>query len=195
MKTVKSFSLELFHSLRHILTIPLIAIILSFIGWVNYEKIQSIQDTQSRLQTNNQLQQAVQRLHADYLRANPQELEKNLHKANLLLLQNFTDLTQWAQAIQTRGKTWNLQTQYRITDTKRIPSPLKGVKLVPLEILITSKGTQSAYRPYLQLLKFVTESGPRVDIHQVTIMGDGLKANHLKIELSVWMKTIESVKL
>jgi len=195
MNTFKNFSLGSLHNLKSPMTISLLAVILSFIGWVNFDKIQSIQNTQSRLYANLKLEDDVHQLRSTYFQTDPNRLEKDLHRANLLLLQNFTHLTEWAQMIQTHGKAWNLHTQYRIIDTKRIPAPLEGVRLVPLEILIIAPGTGSAYRPYLNVLKYISESGPRVDIHDVTITGDGHRANHLKVGLSVWMKTIESVKL
>ena len=72
---------------------------------------------------------------------------------------------------------------------------IQGVTLVPLEIQVNPQGTQSAYRPYLQFIKALTRSGPKVDIRHVTITGDGQKATHLTIGLSVWMKTSDSVEL
>ncbi len=195
MNTLRTVSWLSSPRARNVFSGALLVGLLAFIAWVDWEEIHTIQDTQSRIQANQRLQTEVQRLQSDYMQSNPQEWEGKVQKANLRLIQNFSHLTQWTQTIQEKGKALHLGTQYRILDTQHIPSPQEGIRLVPLEMIVTGEGPGSSYRAFLKLLKFVTEAGPRVDLDTVTITGNGKHATHLKIGLSVWMKTIESVKL
>jgi hypothetical protein len=104
-------------------------------------------------------------------------------------------LAYWAQGLQADGKQRDIIIQYRILNTDRTATAIQGVTLVPLEIQVNSQGTPNAYRSYLQFIKALTRSGPRVDIQNVTVMGDGQQATHLTIGLSVWMKSNDSVEL
>lgn len=168
---------------------------LSIVGWVSLDKIFTIQKRQSLTQDAIGLEQEVSELRSQYLQARPDALGTHLQLAEQRLLHNFTHLAQWAQTLQTHGKQWNLLIQYRILSTDHTISPIQGVTLVPLEIQVNSQGHPNAYRSYLQFLKSLTRSGPKVDIQNVTVMGDGQQATHLTIGLSVWMKTNDSVEL
>ena len=168
---------------------------LSIVGWVSLDKLLTIQKRQSLTQDAIGLEQQVSELRSQYFQARPDALDIHLQLAEQRLLHNFTHLAQWAQTLQSEGKQWNLLIQYRILSTERTTSPIQGVTLVPLEIQVNSQGTPHAYRSYLQFLKALTRSGPRVDIQNVTVMGDGQQATHLTIGLSVWMKTNDSVEL
>jgi hypothetical protein len=165
------------------------------VGWVSVNKLFTIHERQSLTQETISLEQQVSELRFRYLQAHPDALNTDLQQADQRLLHNFTHLAQWAQGLQEEGKQWNLRMQYRILNTDRTASPIQGVALVPLEIQVNPQGSQSAYRPYLQFMKALTRSGPRVDIQNVTVMGDGQQATHLTIGLSVWMKTNDSVEL
>jgi hypothetical protein len=168
---------------------------LSIVGWVSVDKLLTIQKRQFQIQNTIGLERQVSQLRSHYLQANPDALDTELQQAEQFLIQSFTHLAQWAQGLQEEGKQWNLLMQYRILNTERTASPIQGVALIPLEIQVHPQGTQSAYRPYLQFIKALTRSGPKVDIRNVTVMGDGQKATHLTIGLSVWMKAIDSVEL
>ncbi|WNM59286.1 hypothetical protein [Candidatus Nitrospira allomarina] len=168
---------------------------LSIVGWVSLDKLFTIQKRQSLTQDAIGLEQQVSELRSQYLQARPDALDTHLQLAEQRLLHSFTHLAQWAQTLQIDGKQWNLLIQYRILSTERTTSPIQGVTLVPLEIQVNSQGTPNAYRSYLQFLKALTRSGPRVDIQNVTVMGDGQQATHLTIGLSVWMKINDSVEL
>jgi hypothetical protein len=168
---------------------------LSIVGWVSVNKLFTIQERQSLTQEMIGLEQEVSKLRFRYLQAHPDALNTDLQQADQRLLHNFTHLAQWAQELQQEGNQWNLRMQYRILNTDRTASPIQGVALVPLEIQVNPQGSQSAYRPYLQFMKALTRSGPRVDIQNVTVLGDGQQATHLTIGLSVWMKTNDSVEL
>jgi hypothetical protein len=85
--------------------------------------------------------------------------------------------------------------QYRIVQTEGMASPIQGVASVPLEIQVRPQGTGNGYRDQLQFIKALISSGPKVHIQKVLMTGDGQKAMHLTIGLTVWMKAIESVKL
>lgn len=168
---------------------------LSIVGWVSLDKLFTIQKRQSLTQDTIGLEQQVSELRSQYLQAHPDALDTHLQIAEQRLLHNFTHLAQWAQGLQADGKQWDLLMQYRILNTDRTASPIQGVTLVPLEIQVNPQGTPNAYRSYLQFMKALTRSGPRVDIQNVTVMGDGQQATHLTIGLSVWMKTNDSVEL
>ena len=168
---------------------------LSIVGWVSVDKLLIFQKGQSQIQDTIGLERQVLQLRSHYLQANPDALRTDLQLAEQRLIHNFTHLAEWAQGLQEESNQWNLLMQYRILNTDRTASPIEGVVLVPLEIQVHPQGTQSAYRPYLQFIKALTRSGPKVDIRNVTVMGDGQKATHLTIGLSVWMKAIDSVEL
>jgi len=168
---------------------------LAIVGWVSIDKLLTVQTRHSQIQDTIGLERQVSQLRSHYLQANRDALDTDLQQAEKFLIQNFTHLAQWAQGLQEEGKQWNLLMQYRIVNTDRTTSPIQGVALVPLEIQVHPQGTQSAYRPYLQFIKAITRSGPKVDIRNLTVMGDGQKATHLTIGLSVWMKASDSVEL
>jgi hypothetical protein len=168
---------------------------LSIVGWVSVDKLLIFQQRQSQIQDTIGLERQVSQLRSHYLQANPDALDIDLQQAEQRLFGNFTHLAEWAQGLQEESNQWNLLMQYRILNTDRTASPVEGVVLVPLEIQVQPQGPQSAYRPYLQFIKALTGSGPKVDIRHVTVMGDGQKATHLTIGLSVWMKAVDSVKL
>lgn len=168
---------------------------LSIVGWVSLDKLFTIQKRQSLTQDAISLEQQVWDLRSQYLQARPDAIDTHLQLAEQRLLHNFTHLAQWAQTLQTDGKQRNLLIQYRILSTDSTTAPIQGVTLVPLEIQVNPQGNPHAYRSYLQFLKALTRSGPRVDIQNVTVMGDGQQATHLIIGLSVWMKTNDSVEL
>ena len=163
--------------------------------WVSSDKFLRVQDSQDKVKTTMELNQQVWQLQTQYHDAKPETLEADLEQANQLLIQNFTHLAQWAQRLQQQGNQWNLQMQYRILKAKQTPSSVAGLMVVPLEIQISQHGTASAYRSYLQFLQTLEQSGPRIDIQEVTVMGDGKKATQLTVGLSVWMKSHDSVEL
>lgn len=168
---------------------------LPVVGWMSFDKVLEILETQSQLAATIGLQQQVSQLHSRYQEANPDSLEHEFQAADQLLIQDYTHLARWAQGLQEKGKRWDLKTQYRILKHGQSASSIQGVMLVPLEIQVFPNGTNSMYRPYLKFLKNLTQTRTRVDIQDVTIIGNGQKATHLKIGLLVWMKTIDSVTL
>ncbi|MGP0594166.1 hypothetical protein ACTRXD_16725 [Nitrospira sp. T9] len=195
MKWLRRFEWLNPQQLRSTALVMLLIGTLSIVGWVSLDKLFAIQKRQSLTQDAIGLEQQVSELRSQYLQARPEALDTHLQLAEQRLLQNFTHLAQWAQMLQTDGKKRNLLIQYRILSTERTTAPIQGVTLVPLEIQVNSQGNPHAYRSYLQFLKALTRSGPRVDIQNVTVMGDGQQATHLTIGLSVWMKTNDSVEL
>ncbi|WNM61446.1 hypothetical protein [Candidatus Nitrospira neomarina] len=195
MKWLRRFEWPNPQQLRSTALVMLLIGTLSIVGWVSLDKLFAIQKRQSLTQDAIGLEQQVSELRSQYLQARPEALATHLQLAEQRLLQNFTHLAQWAQTLQTDGNQWNLLIQYRILSTERTTAPIQGVTLVPLEIQVNSEGNHNAYRSYLQFLKALTRSGPRVDIQNVTVMGDGQQATHLTIGLSVWMKINDSVEL
>lgn len=169
--------------------------LLFLVGWVSVDKLLTIRKSQSQIQDSISLERQVAQLRSHYLEANPDTLGTDLQQAENVLIQSYTHLALWAQELQEESKQWNLLMQYRIVNTDRTASPIQGVTFLPLEIQVHPQGTQSAYRPYLQFIKALTRSGPKVDIRNMTVRGDGQKATHLTIGLSVWMKTSDSVEL
>ncbi len=130
-----------------------------------------------------------------YQETNPEELPASLREVEQALVGNFTQLTQWAQTLQERGKRLDLQFQYRIlVDEKKI-SPIEGITLVPVEIELHPAGPDSGYQGFMNMLRELSQSSRRMDIRNITMSGDGHRANHLTIGLTVWMKTTDSVEL
>lgn len=165
------------------------------ITWVSADKFLRVQDSQDQINATLSLSRQVSQLRSQFLDANPETLETDLEQANQLLIQNLTHLAQWAQGIQEKGNQWNLEIHYRILKTKTTAAPVEGLTVVPVEIQVLPHGTDSAYRSYLRFLQSLEQSGPRVDVQEVTVIGDGKKATHLTVGLSLWMKAIDSVEL
>ena len=165
------------------------------IVWMSANRLLNVQTSQAQINATISLNRQVSQLRSQYLDANPETLETDSQQADQLLIQNFTHLAQWAQELQHQGNQWNLQMHYRILKEKQTPAPVAGLTVIPIEIHMSSRGIKSAYRPYLQFLQTLEQSGPRVDIQEVTVIGDGQKATQLTVGLSLWMKTIDSVEL
>ena len=163
--------------------------------WVSLDKFSDIQDSHNQIHETIMLEQEVSRLQSQYHEANPESLKTDLDHTDQLLIQNVTHLAQWAQGLQQQGEQWNLQMQYRIVKTRQTPAPVEGLTAIPLDMKVSPRGEQSGYRNYLHFLHALEQSGPRIDIHEVTVTGDGQKATLLTVGFSVWMKTIDSVEL
>jgi hypothetical protein len=177
-----------------VLTILLVGSI-ALIAWISVGTFWSIQHVQDDMTATIALEEDVSQLRAQYVAANPDSLDTDLKQADQLLIQNYTHLAQWAQELQQQGKQWDLGMQYRIVKTRQSPAPVDGVSVVPMELHVVPYDTHNAYRAYLQFLRAVEHSGPRVDIQEVTVIGDGKNATHLTVGLSIWMKNRDSVEL
>lgn len=182
-------------SLKEMALSLLFILALCTVGWLSFEQILTVQASQSQIQATNSLEQQVVQLRSNYLQAEPDRLKTELNEADTLLFQNFTHLTQWGHDLQEQAKRLDLQTKFRILKTEETGPPIEGVILVPVEIQVLPQGTNSAYQSFLKFVKTMTQSGSRVDIQDMTILGNGKKATVLKIGLSVWMKAINSVEL
>ncbi len=163
--------------------------------WVSADKLLSIQDSKDQIQATIALEQEVSQLRSQYLEANSVSLGADLEYADQLLIQNFPHLAQWAQELQQLGKQWDLTMQYRILKTQSTPGPVEGLTVIPMEFHVIPDETHNTYRAYLQFLRTLEQSGPRIDIQEVTVTGNGQQATQLIVGLSVWMKTIDSVDL
>ena len=163
--------------------------------WVSADKFLRVQDSKNHFQATIALEQEVSQLRSQYLAANPTSLVADLEFADQLLIQNFPHLAQWAQGLQQQGKQGGLKMQYRILKTQSTTVPVEGLTIVPMEFHVIPAHAHNAYRAYLQFLRALEQSGPRIDIQEVTVTGDGKQATHLTVGLSVWMKTRDSVEL
>jgi hypothetical protein len=163
--------------------------------WVSADKFLRIQDSKDQIQMTIALEQEVSQLRLQYLEANSASLVADLEYADQLLIQNFPHLAQWVQELQQQGKQWDLKMQYRILKTQQTITSVEGLTVIPMEFHVIPDETQHAYRAYLQFLRTLEQSGPRIDIQEVTVTGDGKQATHLTVGLSVWMKTRDSVEL
>lgn len=163
--------------------------------WMSADNFLSIQDTKDQIQATIALEQEVSQLRSQYLEANPTSLVADLEYADQLLIQNFPHLAQWAQELQQQGKQWDLRMQYRIVKTQQAIAPVEGLTVIPMEFHVIPVEPPNAYRAYLQFLRTLEQSGPRIDIQEVTVTGDGKQATHLTVGLSVWMKALDSVEL
>jgi len=163
--------------------------------WVSADKFLRIQDSKDQIQMTIALEQEVSQLRSQYLEANSASLVADLEYADQLLIQNFPHLAQWVQELQQQGKQWDLKMQYRILKTQQTITSVEGLTVIAMEFHVIPDETQHAYRAYLQFLRTLEQSGPRIDIQEVTVTGDGKQATHLTVGLSVWMKTRDSVEL
>ena len=168
---------------------------LIFVGWISTDKFVSVYSSQASIQTVTELKHQISQLRAQYRDAHPETLQATLEQADQQLIQDFTHLAHWAQDLQEQGDQLDLQMHYRILKTKQSPASIQGITIIPLELQISSRNTQSGYREFLQLLQGLEQSGPRITLQEVTVKGDGKKATHFTVGLSVWMKTHDSVEL
>jgi len=163
--------------------------------WVSADNFLRIQDSKDHIQETIALEQEVAQLRSQYLEADPALLVADLEHADQLLIQNFPHLAQWAQELQQQGNQWDLKVQYRIVKTQQTIIPVEGLTVIPMEFHVIPDETHNAYSAYLQFLRTLEQSGPRIDIQEVTVTGDGKQATHLTVGLSVWMKKLDSVEL
>lgn len=183
---------------QQIKTISMVLLLIgsiAWIAWVSAEQFLLVQTSQDQINATIGLGQQVSHLRSKFLAANLETLETDLQRADQLLIQDFPHLAQWAQELHHQGNQWNLQMAYRILKAQQTPAPVEGLTMIPMKIHVSPRGTGSAYRPYQQFSHTFEQSGPRIDIQEVTVIGDGQKATHLTIGLSVWMKALDSVEL
>ncbi len=173
----------------------LLAVSLAFVAWTGLQSFVEFLNTKNRIESIPSLQTQISQLQHHYQETNPEELPASLHEVEQALFGNFTQLTQWAQAIQETGKRWNLQFQYRILVEEKKASSIEGIMLVPVEIELHPGGPNSGYQGFMNMLRELSQSTRRMNIQNISMSGDGSRANHLKIGLTVWMKTTDSVEL
>ncbi len=168
---------------------------LAFIGWSSMEKYWEVQQSLDFSSTLSELERRIAQLRVQYQAAQPETLQMNLAKANHLLINDFTHLAEWAQDLQEHSSRLALHMQYRILNTQPTPSLPPNIAEVRIELQVSPRNDRSGYGSYLKFLQALEESGPRMNIQEVTINGDGEKATRLIVGLSLWMKTQESVEL
>ena len=173
----------------------ILLIVLTVVGWMSLRHFLHLQDTQGQFKATLELEHRVAQLRQQYLQSDPLTLAEELEAVNQVLVPNFTQLTQWAQALQDTSASLNLQTQYRILNTEPTPAPVEDVRLIPMEIHVQPQTAQSGYQGFLKFLRELDQTNYRITIHELTMNGDGEKATHLKIGLNIWMKATDSVKL
>ena len=195
---MKSFWAQLSMALSENKTL-FIAIMLAgsliMIGWISLDKLGEVFNGQRALQTRTDLEQEISGIALQYRDAEPVALQTNLAKADQLLIRDFTHLTQWAQTLQEQGERLALHMYYQIQKPQPASPPIEGVTILPLELHLTSSQEGSGYRDFLQFLQGLEQSGPRIDIQEITINGDGIKATHFTVGLTTWMKAHDSVSL
>ncbi len=168
---------------------------LMFVGWISADKFVGVYNSQASVQTVTDLEHDISQLRIQYRDTHPEALQSDLEQAEQHLIQDFTDLAHWAQDLQEQGDRLDLQMHYRILKTEQSPSSIQGITIIPLEFQISSRNDRSGYQAFLRFLQGLERSGPRTILQEITVMGDGKKATHFTVGLSVWMKTHDSVEL
>jgi hypothetical protein len=168
---------------------------LIFVGWISVDKFVGVYNSQASVQTVTDLEREISQLRVQYRDAHPEALQTDLERADQHLIQDFTHLAHWAQDLQEQGDRLDLQMHYRILKIEQSHSSIQGIRIIPLELQISSRNDRSGYRAFLQFLQDLERSGPRITLQEVTVKGDGKNATNLTIGLSVWMRTHDSVEL
>jgi hypothetical protein len=168
---------------------------LIFVGWISVGKFVKVYSSQASVQTVTDLEREISQLRVQYRDAQPDALQTDLEQADQHLIQDFTHLAHWAQDLQEQGKRLALQMHYRILKKEQSHSSIQGIRIIPIELQISSRDDRSGYRAFLHFLQALERSGPRITLQEVIVKGDGKKARHLTIGLSLWMKAIDSVEL
>ncbi len=180
---------------RGLLLIIMLGGSLSFVGLMSLDKFVEVNANQASLQTIVDLEKEITELRIQYRDAHPEAQPAVLEQAELRLLQDFTHLAQWAQELQEQGEEIALGMNYKILKEQQTPSTIQGITVIPLELKIHSQNNRSGYRQFLQFLQVLEQSGPRINIQEVAVTGDGKKATQFTVGFSVWMKTQDSVEL
>ena len=168
---------------------------LTFIGWISVSKIVEVYDSQASIRSIMELEREISQLRGQYQDSHPETLQADLKQVEEHLIQDFTHLAHWAQDLQEKGKPLALRMHYRILKTERPHSAIEGITIIPIEFQIRPRDDQSGYRRFLQFLQTLEHSGPRINIQEVTVKGNGTKATHFTVGLSVWMKTPDTIEL
>lgn len=168
---------------------------LTIIGLICLDKFVDVYNSQASIQTIMDLEQEISQIGVRYREARPEALQTNLEQAGQHLIQDLTHLTQWAQTLQEQGERIALQMHYQILKTEPTPSAIPGITVIPLEFHLSSREAGGGYRGFLKFLQALEQSGPRIDIQEITVRGDGHKATHFTVGLTTWMKTHDSVEL
>jgi hypothetical protein len=168
---------------------------LTIIGLICLDKFVDVYNSQASIQTIMDLEQEISQIGVRYRDARPEALQTNLEQAGRHLVQDFTHLTQWAQKLQEQGERISLQMHYQILKPEPTPSAIPGITVIPLELHLSSREEGGGYREFLQFLQALEKSGPHIDIQEITVKGDGQKAKHFTVGLTIWMKTHDSVEL
>ncbi len=168
---------------------------LTFVGWTSFDKFGEMYSRQGSMETIMDLEHEISQLRVQYRNAHPEDLQTEVEQAENHLLQDFTHLAQWAQDLQEQGDGIALQMHYQILKMQQTPSSIQGISIIPLELHIQPHNNRSGYRPFLQFLHILEQSGPRINIQEISVRGDGEKATNFTIGLSTWMKTQNSVEL
>ncbi len=168
---------------------------LTFVGWMSLDKITEISAKQASMHTIFDLEQENSRLQIQYHQVNLETHQADLEQAEHRLLQDFAHLAQWAQKLQEEGEQIALHMNYQIRKAEQTPSSIQGITIVPLKLHLRSLNDQNGYRSFLKFLQVLEQSGPRINIKEVAVNGDGKKATTFTVGLSTWMKTQDSVEL
>ncbi len=168
---------------------------LTFVGWMSLDKFAEVSANQASIHTIIDLDQEISRLRIQYRQANPETHQSDFEQAERRLLQDFTQLAQWAQRLQEDGEQISLHMSYQIRKAEQTPSSIQGITIVPLKLHLRSQDDQGGYHSFLKFLQVLEQSGPRINIEEVAVNGDGKKATTFTVGLSTWMKTQDSVEL
>ncbi len=180
---------------KSLILVIMLAGSLTFVGWMSLDKFAEVSANQSSIHTIIDLEQEISRLRIQYRQANPETHQSDLEEAEHRLLHDFTHLAQWAQKLQEEGERIALHMNYQIRKAEQTPSSIQGITIVPLNIHLRSLNDLSGYRSFLKFLQILEQSGPRINIEEVAVNGDGKKATTFTVGLSTWMKTQDSVEL
>ena len=165
-------------------------------GWISVSKFVEAYNSQASIKTIIDLEREISQLQVRYRDARPEALQTVIKQAEQSLIQDFTHLAHWVEDLQEQGNRLALRMTYRILNTQQqSPSSIQGTTIIPIELQIYSQNDRSGYSSFLKLLQTLERSGPRIEIQEVTVSGDGKKATHFTVGLSIWMKTHDSVEL
>ena len=168
---------------------------LTIIGLISLDKFVEVYNSQASIQSIMDLEQEISQIGVRYREARTETLQSNLEQADQHLFQDFTHLAQWVQKLQEQGEKIALPMQYQILKPQPTSSGIQGITIIPLEFHLSTQEEGNGYREFLQFLQALEKSGPRIDIHEITVRGDGKKATHFTVGLTTWMKIHDSVEL
>ncbi len=167
-----------------------ISVIFGLVGLVAMMQMTMLEEAHSSNNSSYHLSHEIAELRTQWSQAQVGDVQKQVEKAEELLLRDFDDLTQWLQQVESRASGMGLRSTYRVLPNRKQMNELKDVEVVSVDFEILPAQPEmlsKVYEQYLQFLRSLSEEPVRVDLQQVQVQG-GTGAAHMSVLIQVWVR-------